>query len=101
MKTINYKEDYFNTLLSGEGQTISWAEAVSVHALRDSAPEGHTLLLRFDETDSEGNPDTDLFSLYDIQSSPALRSPSSGGLPSSSKALTVPFPFRIWRLSQG
>ena len=67
MKTINYKEDYFNTLLSGEGQTISWAEAVSVHALRDSAPEGHTLLLRFDETDSEGNPDTDLFSLYDIQ----------------------------------
>ncbi|MBQ9712889.1 MAG: hypothetical protein IJV54_11455, partial [Bacteroidales bacterium] len=67
MKTINYKEDYFNTLLSGEGQTISWAEAVSVHALRDSAPEGHALLLRFDETDSEGNPDTDLFSLYDIQ----------------------------------
>ena len=67
MKTVNYKDDYFKTLLEGEGETISWAEAVAAYSLREAAPEGNTLLLRFDETDSEGNPDANLFSLYDIQ----------------------------------
>lgn len=67
MKTINYKEDYFNTLLSGEGPTISWAEAVSVFHLGQTGADGTSLVIRFDETDSKGASDPELFSVYSVR----------------------------------
>ncbi len=64
MKQINYKEDYFKTLLEGEGEAISWAEAVSIYHLGQTPANGSTLLIRFDETDANGIPAPSLFSLY-------------------------------------
>ena len=64
MKTFNYKDDYFKALLEGEGETISWAEAVAIHSLKEYGTNGNCLIVRFDETDAEGNPDSSLFSLY-------------------------------------
>ena len=64
MKQINYKEDYFKTLLEGEGETISWAEAVSIYHLGQTPANGPSLLIRFDETDAKGIPAPSLFSLY-------------------------------------